>query len=275
MGLRIGTNVASLAAQRQLAGNASRTSHAIRALASGNRIVDAGDDAAGFAIAENLRGQGASLSQAKRNAETAIGLVQVAEGGLSEQNNILVRLRELAVQSSSDTVGEDERGYLNTEFDQLQREFDRIAETTTFGNKKLLSGANQEFVFHLGAGGGEEDAIRYNLDADTRGGTLGVADLSVKDKDASSRVLRTIDKALQSIAKARAGFGAIQSRLEIASTNLDIQHENIMAARSRITDADVAHEAAELAQGQIQLNFASSVLAQANQIPQHALKLLG
>jgi flagellin len=221
-----------------------------------------------------LRGQGASLSQAKRNAETAIGLVQVAEGGLSEQNNILVRLRELAVQSASDTVGEDERGYLNTEFDQLQREFDRIAETTTFGNKKLLSGANQEFVFHLGAGGGQEDAIRYTFDTDTRGDALGIADLSVKDKDASNRVLKTIDTALRAVAKARAGFGAIQSRLEIASTNLDVQHENIAAARSRIADADVAHEAAEMAQGQIQLEFATSVLAQANQIPQHALKLL-
>src|SRR6476620_10116363 len=113
MGLRIGTNVASIAAQRELAHSEKQTSHAVRALASGSRIVNAGDDAAGFAIAESLRGQSASLKQAKQNAENAVGFVQVAEGGLNEQNNILIRLRELAIQSASDTVGENERGFLD------------------------------------------------------------------------------------------------------------------------------------------------------------------
>lgn len=275
MGLRINTNVASLSAQRYLAGNDKRTSHAVRALASGNRIVDAGDDAAGFAIAESLRGQAASLSQAKRNAESAIGLVQVAEGGLSEQNNILVRLRELAVQSASDTVGDDERTFLQTEFDQLAKEFDRISQTTTYGNKKLLTGTNQEFQFHLGSGGTEEDVIKYTLEADTRGDTLGISDMSVNDKDRSRKVIDNLDKALHEVAKVRSGFGAIQSRLEIAGNNLEIQRENVLAARSRIADADVAHEAAELVQGQVQMEFGTAVLAQANQSSQRALKLVG
>jgi flagellin len=275
MGLRIATNVASLAAQRHLARNEKQTSHAIRALASGSRIVDAGDDAAGFAISESLRGQAASLSQARRNADSALGLVQVAEGGLSEQNNILVRLRELAVQSASDTVGDDERQFLQTEFGQLVNEFDRISETTSYGKKKLLAGMNEEFVFQLGTGGTENDVIRFSLDADTRSGSLGLTDLSVKDKDRSRKVMETLDKALLDVARARAGFGAIQSRLDIAGNNLDIQHENVMAARSRIADADVAHEAAELAQGKIAQEFATAVLAQANQNAQSALRLVG
>ena len=124
-----------------------------------------GDDAAGFAIAESLRGQAASLRQAKQNASNATGLIQVAEGGLNEQNNILIRLRELAVQSASDTVGEDERAFLDTEFQNLTAEFNRIAETTTYGRKQLLTGTNVEYEFHLGAGSTDSDVVRYKLDA--------------------------------------------------------------------------------------------------------------
>ena len=274
MGLRIGTNVASIAAQRQL-GNAQKiTDHAMQALASGSRIVSAGDDAAGFAISEVLRGQASSLKQAKNNAEGAKGLIQVAEGGLNEQNNILIRLRELAIQSASDTVSDDERDYLNTEFTGLTSEVDRIAKTTTFGQKKLLTGDSTEYEFHLGTQNGEQDVIRYKMDADTTASSLGVSGLTISDRGDAKSNLSDIDSAINKISKARAGFGAIQSRLEIAGNNLDQQYENITAARGRIVDTDVAYETSELARGQILKEFGVSVLAQANQEPQKALKLL-
>jgi len=274
MGLRISTNVPSLNVQRFLAQSEKKTSHAIRALASGSRIVDAGDDAAGFAISERLRGQAESLGQARGNADAATGLIQVAEGGLNEQNNILIRLRELAIQSASDTVGDDERAFLDTEFQQLLQEFDRISETTTYGRKKLLTGTNEEFEFHLGTGNSRVDVIRYKLDADTRSEALDIKGLSVADQDDAKSVLEDIDAAVHTIAKARAGFGASQSRLEIAGNNIDIQRDNVIAARSRIADADVAHEVSEMVQGQILQQLGVAVLAQANQSGQAALKLL-
>lgn len=274
MGLRIGTNVASITAQRLLAKSEKRTQHAMQALASGSRIVQAGDDAAGFAIAERLRGQVASVKSAKANAEGAKSLIQVAEGGLNEQNNILIRLRELSLQSASDTVGDEEREFVNLEFRQLVEEFDRIAKTTTYGNKPLLEGTGEEFEFHLGTQGGEEDVIRYTLSANTQADAMGVAPLTVSDQDTASDNLETLDTALQKIAEARAGFGAIASRLEIASANLDVQNENLQAARSRITDADIAFETSEMVQGQIQQDLGIAVLAQANQNPARALKLI-
>lgn len=274
MGLRIGTNVASIAAQRNLGRSELQVIHASRALSSGSRIVNPGDDAAGFAIAESLRGQAASLRQAKYNSDNAEGLIQVAEGGLNEQNNILVRLRELAVQSASDTLSDDERGFLNTEVQNLTAEFDRIAKTTRYGSKQLLVGSNKQYEFHLGSGSSDDDIVTYKFDTDTRGSTLKVDGISVESKDSAKDSLNSIDEAMLKIAKARAGFGAMQSRFQIASNNLDIQHENIMAARSRIADADVAEESANLMQAQVLQGFGTAVLAQANQDPQRALRLL-
>ena len=274
MGLRISTNVASLAAQRHLARNEGRSSHAMRALASGQRIVQAGDDAAGFAISEHLRGQARSLEQARQNADRAIGLVQVAEGGLNEQNNILVRLRELGIQAASDTVGEAEREYLDIEFQQLVQELDRIAVTTKYGNKSLLAGGDDSLEFQLGTSNSEADVILYRFDVDTRASAMGVSGLSVASQGDARAVLADVDDAMQRMASARAKFGSVQSRLEIARNNLDIQRENIVAARSRIADADVAHEVSEMVAGQVQQDLGVAVLAAANQSPQRALKLL-
>lgn len=274
MAIRIGTNVSSIYAQRQLNRAEQRTGHAMQALASGSRIVQAGDDAAGFAISENLRGQERSLQQARNNAEGAKGLIQVAEGGLNEQNNILIRLRELSMQSASDTVGDDEREFLEVEFVQLVEEFDRIARTTTYGNKKLLIGETEEFEFHLGTMNGEEDIIKYTLDADTTSSNLQIDDLSISERDDARDVLTDIDDALKIVAATRANFGAIQSRLEIAGNNLEIQYENVAAARSRIRDADMAYEVSEMMQGQVQKEFGIAVLAQANADPARALRLL-
>jgi flagellin len=244
------------------------------AIASGSRIVRAGDDAAGFAIAESLRGQLAGTKQAKFNAESASSMVQTAEGGLSEQNNILVRLRELAVYAASDTVGEDERGYLDNEFQQLTQEFDRIAKSTRYGNKQLLTGSGEKFEFQVGAFRGDENVIKYTLDANTTAGDVGIDGLEVSDQSSARSALDDIDSAMMKVASARAGFGAIQSRLEHATNALAAQAENIDAARGHIMDADIAEEVSKLAQAQILQSAGMSVVAQANASSAKALQLL-
>lgn len=275
MGLRIGTNVAAITAANNLSRNSEQLSHSLAALSSGKRITRPGDDAAGFAISERLRGQEHGLKQARRNADDAIGLIQVAEGGLSEQNNIVVRLREIAVQAASDTVSDDEREFLDTEFQQMVSELDRIAQTTQYGQKKLLVGTNDEYEFFLGTTGEKSnDVIRYKFDADTRADSLGVSGMSVADQDDAQSVIGDLDESLVKLGQARAGFGAIQGRLQIAGNNLDVQHQNIAEARSRISDADIAQEVTELAKSRVLQDFGVSVLAQANMAPDRALKLL-
>ena len=274
MSLRVGTNTASIAAQHNLRKASEASTHAMRALSSGERIVNAGDDAAGFAISEMLRGQAESLKQARGNADSAKGLIQVAEGGLNEQNNILIRLRELAVQSASDTVGQDEREFINTEYTQLTLELDRISKTTTYGRKPLLQGTNEEFQFQLGAGDSESDVIRYTLDADTTASSLGLEGLEISDQSSARSNIRYLDEAMSKVAKARAGFGAIQSRLEIAGSNLDRQRLDVIEARSRIADADYGEEVSKMVQSQILQDFSIAVLAQANQDSARALNLL-
>jgi len=273
--LRIGTNVAAIAANRNLSQTGQELQRSYERLASGNRIVRPGDDAAGFAISEQLRGQESGLMQARRNADSAIGLIQVAEGALSEQNNIVVRLREIAVQSASDTVGDTEREYLDTEFQALVSEADRIAQSTRYGQKQLLVGTGENFDFFVGTSGDTKtDVINYQLDSDTTASALGLSGLSVGDQDDAQDVLQDLDESLMKLAGARAGFGAIQGRLEIAGNNLETQRQNVTEARSRIADVDVAEESSKLARNQVLQELGVSVLAQANQSPFRALKLL-
>lgn len=275
MSFRVSTNLASLAAQRQLSVAQRQTEKSLQALASGSRINRAGDDAAGFAIAEGLRGQLSGVKQAKFNAETATSLLQTAEGGLNEQNNILVRMRELAVYSASDTVGEEERGFLNNEFQQLSAEFDRIARSTRFGNKMLLTGTGEEFQFQVGAYKGDENTVKFKLDADTTGSEVGISGLSIDDQDDALDTLSDLDGALTKIAGTRATFGAMQSRLQYAIDNLAVQAENIAGARSQIVDADIAEEVTKLAQSQIIQDSGIAVLAQANLNTTRVGKLIG
>ena len=274
MPLRINTNVASIAAQRHLDKSDRRMEHALKALASGNRIVNAGDDAAGLAISENLRGQMAGLRQARMNSENAISLIQVAEGGLNEQNNILIRMRELGIQAASDNVSDVEREYLDQEFGELVKEFDRIARTTAFGNKKLLEGTGERFEFQVGHMSGPENVIEYQLDADSTAGTVGISGLSVEDQDGARSTLDEIDEGLQKLAGIRANFGAIQSRLIMTTSNLDIQFENVSAAKSRIADADIAYETAELTAAQVTQGAGLAAVSQANTLPARATQLI-
>lgn len=275
MGLRIQTNLPSISAQRVLGVQQTRMQHSTQALASGSRIVQAADDAAGLAISENLRGQIRGIAQARNNAFNAGSAIQVSEGGLNEVNNILIRLRELGIQAASDNVGDKERSFLDQESKQLILEADRIAKTTVFGDKRLLDGSGGEMTFHVGAFAGKENQVSYSLNADATASELGISGLDMTDKDGARDVLSTVDEALTKVSSMRANFGAVQSRLNATVSNLDIQYENISAANSRIRDVDVAKESAEMASAQVLQSAAISVLAQANTFPGMALKLLG
>ena len=274
MGLRINTNLASINAQRQLTKQQSRLEHAQAAMASGSRIVKASDDAAGLSISENIRGQVSGIKMARNNAYNAQSLIQISEGGLNEINNILIRLRELGVQAASDTVSDVEREFLNQEATQLVEESERIAQSTRFGNKELLNGAGEELEYHVGPFAGEENVIKYKVEADATIGALGIDGVTVADKDGARDTLGAVDEAIIKLGKMRADFGAVQSRLQVTTSNLDIQNENLSAARGRINDADIAYESAEMTSASILQNASVSVLAQANQNGAAALKLI-
>tara|TARA_B100001248_G_C27399124_1_gene468450 strand:- start:7627 stop:8460 length:834 start_codon:yes stop_codon:yes gene_type:complete len=274
MPIRIGTNVSSIAAQNALEKNFDRREHAIKSLASGKRIVKASDDAAGFSIAENLRAQKRGLAASERNIQDAISFIQVAEGSMNEQNNILIRMRELAIQAASDTVSDVERGFLNKEFTQLSEELDRIANSTSYGQQKLLAGEVKEFEFQVGTKNDENDRINFTLEADARADALGVNGLDIEDQDDALDSLSDIDEGLSRIAGMRAEFGSIQSRLHIAAGHAATQYENVAAAHSNVADADVAKETAELTQANILSDMGVAVLAQANQNPLQAQRLI-
>lgn len=276
MGLRISTNTASVSAQRVLSKQQARLEHSQQAMASGSRIVKAADDAAGLAISESIRGQVAGIRMARNNAFNAQSLIQVSEGGLNEISNILIRLRELGVQAASDTVSDVERSFLDQEAQQLISESDRIAKSTRFGNKALLNGEGEELEYHVGAFSNEEEnVVRYKMSADATAGTLGIDGLSLGEKGDARSTLEAVDEALVKIGQMRADFGAVQSRLQMTTSNLDIQNENLTAARSRIADADIAYETSEMTSAQILQSASVGVLAQANQNGMAALKLIG
>ena len=276
MGLRINTNTASLNAQRNLMGTKYGLDKSLEKLSSGYRINRAGDDAAGLAISENLRAQIRGLKQASRNASDGVSLVQVAEGSLNEISSILIRLRELAVQAASDTIGPVERQFLNVEYDQLISEIDRIADGTEFNGTQLLSGTGSVLDFQVGTRN-DPNIDRLSFDAskaDANSAALGVNLSSVADKASAQNSLAAIDQSIVSVSALRADFGAIQNRLQSTISNLAVSVENMSAANSRIRDVDVAEETAEMTRNNILLNAGTSVLAQANQTASAALNLL-
>lgn len=276
MGLRINTNVASLNAQRNLMGTKWGLDKSLEKLSSGYRINRAGDDAAGLAISENLRAQIRGLKQASRNAQDGVSLVQVAEGGLNEISSILIRLRELAVQAASDTIGPVERQFLNVEYDQLVSEIDRISEGTEFNGTQLLAGVGSILDFQVGTRNNPEiDRISFDASkADANSAALGVNLTSVSDKASAQNALAAIDQAIVSVSAMRADFGAIQNRLQSTVSNIQVSVENMSAANSRIRDVDVAEETSEMTKNNILLQAGTSVLAQANSQANVALGLL-
>ena len=277
MGMRISTNVAAINAQRTLVGSQREIGKSMAQLASGSRITKAADDAAGLAISENLKSQTRSLTQAQRNSNDGISMVQTAEGGLGEISNILTRMRELGVQASSDTIGDVERGLIDKEVQQIKAEAQRITQTTKFGTTKLLDGSGDKFDFQVGIGNDSEaDRISFNAgETNATIDNLGIAGFDFTSKSGAQESLKQIDDAQTMVNGFRAGLGALQNRLQSTVDNLGVQNENISAANSRIRDTDVAAATADMSKNNILLQANTSVLAQANTIPQSALKLIG
>jgi len=275
MGLRINTNVLSLVAQRGLATVTERLAGNYRRLSTGLRIASAADDAAGLAISERLRAQVRSLQQAKRNAADGISLVRTAEGSLNETSNILIRLRELAIQASNGSVSEQDRATLDEEFQSLVDEIDRLGRSSEFNGIHLLDGSSSTVSFQIGAGTSSGiDTLAASL-APALATSLGLDVLGVTNSLAASSALDAIDSAIDDVSGLRGKFGAMQNRLESTVRFLGIQAENLTAADSRIRDVDIAQETADLARNQILQQAAVAMLAQANAQPQLALQLIG
>lgn len=308
MGLRVKTNVDSLVAQRRLGETRKSTSESLEKLSSGQRVNKSADDAAGLAVSERIRSRVASLGVAKRNASDGISYIQVAEGGLNEVTNILIRMRELATQAASDTIGGRERGFLDKEFTQLRDEVGRIVDSTEFNGAKVLKPGEGDKPIQIFVGASnrgknaagdlpdidpetDPDVLTIKLDelTDLKESLDEVVneDMSiVKDaaEDLSAQELgpngdtndmfARLDSALNSIAGYRATLGSVQSRLNSTITNIDISSENLQAAQSRIRDVDYAVETAKFTQNKILESAGVSVLTQANQQPEAVLQLL-
>jgi flagellin len=277
MGMRISTNIAAVNAQRTLTASQRTISKSMEQLSSGSRINKAADDAAGLAISEGLKSQIRSLGQAQRNANDGISMVQTAEGGLNEVSNILTRMRELGIQASSDTIGDTERGMLDKEVQQLKAESQRITQTTKFGTTKLIDGSGDVFDFQVGIGNDNEaDRISFNAgETNASIDSLGIAGFDFTSKSGAQSALEKIDSAQTKVNGFRAGLGALQNRLTSTVDNLGVQNENISAANSRIRDTDIASATSEQARNSVLLQSNTSVLAQANAMPQQALRLIG
>ncbi len=277
MGLRIATNVPSLAAQRSLSVNNVEQEKTLSKLSSGTRIVRASDDAAGLAISEKLKAQIRGVKQAERNANDGISMIQTAEGGLNEVSSILTRLRELSIQSASDTVGDPERSFTNLEYQNLKQEIERISQVTDFNGKKLLNGTGDKFDFQIGIHNDDfQDRIKYDA-AMTNSSleSLALHELDVSNKEGAQMSLASLDAAIEKVSGQRAALGAVQNRLSSTIQNLQVTNENLSTANSRIRDTDFADETAKNVKLNILTNAGTSVLAQSNAQGQVALKLLG
>jgi flagellin len=276
MGIRINTNMMAVNAHRNLRGTKLGMEKTAEKLSSGNRINKSADDAAGLAISDNLAGHIRSFQQAARNAQDGISFVQVAEGGISEVSNMIVRMRELSVQAASDTIGDKERGYLDREAQQLKLEIQRIAQSTEYNGTQLLNGTGGLLEVQVGIKNNEfEDRIGYDASkSDVTLKSLGLEGINIADKKSAQQGLANLDTSISVVNANRATLGALQNRLVSNIANTDVAVENYSAAKSRIKDADIASESAELARVQVMLQAGLSVLSQANQSTGMALKLL-
>jgi len=278
MGLRINTNVPSLTAQRNLRANRFSLDKNLERLSSGSKINRAGDDAAGLAISESLRAQIRGITQAERNAQDGISMVQVAEGALSEVSNLLIRMRELAVQAASDTVGPNERGFMDVEYKQAMEEIDRIANGTDYNGVKLLNGSAPVFEIQIGTKNNPLiDRVKLfdSSATDSNVVALGINLTIMSDKVSAQNSLSALDGALAQVNKVRAEFGAVQNRLQSVINNIMVNRENLSAANSRIRDTDLAEEVSDLTKNQILMQAGVSVLSQANSAMKSTLSLLG
>jgi flagellin len=277
MGMRVTTNIAAVNAQRNLVQSQRVVNKSMAQLSSGSRINIAADDAAGLAISERLKSSIQSARQANRNANDGISMVQTAEGGLNEIGNIVTRLRELGIQGASDTVGSVERGFMDKEVQQMKAEIQRISLSTKWGTTNLLDGTTPAFDFQVGVfNNAEEDRITF--DSSQNIATLDALELGGLDyttKEGAQEALSFLDRAQNSVNGMRSNLGALQNRLTSTTDNLGVMEENMSAANSRIRDTDVANASSDMTKNNILLQASTATLAQANQVNQLALKLIG
>ena len=280
MPLYVNTNVASQFAQRQLGKSQASAQKSLERLSTGLRINSAADDAAGLAISNKFRSQIRGLEQAQRNAGDGISVIQTAEGALDQMGEIVTRMRELSIQSANGSLTDADRTFLDSEFQSLSGELNRIAGSTDFNGRKLLNGsASAGIAFQIGVNNTTTDRITVSI-ANTQASQLGTAGTKLNTQGISTvtksqNSLGIIDAAISQISNARSKLGASQNRLNVTIDNLGTSVENLSAANARIRDVDVARETASLTRSQILVQAGVSVLAQANQSPQIALSLLG
>ncbi len=276
MGFTIQTNSLANTAMRNLNNTEERMGNVVAKLATGSRIVRAADDPAGLAISDQMNATIRSLGQASRNAQDAISLVQVFEGGTTEISNMLIRVRELSIQSASDTVGERERNMLNLEVQELKSEITRVAKTTTFMGRELLAGEEVKLEFQVGTGNiAEKDRITFDPgNTDLTADGLGVGGIEVTERVASQEGLESLDNAIVKVNELRAKIGSTQNRLQTTVNSIGIYSENLMNAKSRIRDADMAAETTNLTRETILRQAGVAVLQAANENPKLALQLL-
>ncbi len=277
--LSINTNVGSLNAQRNVAAGGRALNQSIERLSSGLKINSASDDAAGIAVAEGLRAQIGGFEQASQNANNANALLSTAEGAQNSISDILIRMRELAVQGASDTLTDKERAYLDTEFTDLAGEITRISDVTEYNGISLLTGtsgaaADGAMVFQVGTRNSANDQIKITL-GDLDATALGVNASKVDNLANAQTSIATIDTALDTLATSRATLGSTQNQLTLAVDNLSVTVENLSSARSGIADADIAAESAQFTKNNVLMQAGVSMMSQANAVPNLALRLLG
>jgi len=272
--LSIVTNTQSINAQRSLAKTGKGLASNFAKLSTGLRINRAGDDAAGLAISEQMKADIRSFKQAERNANDGISMLQTAESAMNEVSGILTRMRELSVQAATDTVDDTQRGYLDTEFQALTSEIDRIAQVTEFNGRTLLDGSATGVDFQIGINDSSNDRITFDF-ADVQSSALGLSGVDVTSKGNAQSAITALDSAIDTLSSNRSEIGATENRLQVTVSNLSSARENVSAANSRIRDVDVAEETASMTRHNILQQAGVSVLAQANQLPQLALSLLG
>ena len=275
----VNTNTTSLMAQRHLNSTNKSLQGNIAKLSSGFRINSAADDAAGLAVSEEMKSDIRSLGQASRNANDAVSMVQTAEGSLGQVHDILGRMRELSVQANSDGINDEQRAHVNTEFQALVAEIGDISSQTKFNGTSLLDGTLSanfqvgiESTDTLNIAVGQSFAA---VDLEDATGTNNLAGVNLSTTAGAADAMAVLDNAISVVSETRAGLGASQNRLESKIENLSVAGENLSAANSRIRDVDVASEMASMTKNQILMQAGSSMLAQANSLPQTALSLLG
>ena len=285
MAVRIFNNTASINAQRLLAKNSERLAESVERISSGIRINRAADDAAGLAVSEALRSDIRAMRQAIRNGNDGISMINVTEGALNEQSSILIRLRELASQSSTGTVGSTERQTIQLEFNSLRNEVDRISQSTTFNGQGLVDGSlassiasSNQIVLQIGINSSSNSQINLNHEmnlASITSSSLSLETLSLTSVAGALTAMDSLNHAISTVSQGRGKVGAVQNRLSRTIANLGVAVENLQAAESSIRDADIAEEIAALTRNQILVQSATAMVGQANLIPQSILQLLG